>query len=182
VSRARGALFLALLAAALAGCSIEKNYKVLSFFFDGVPNPDAMKNASAAERQAAMRQSPTYVVHAPFAQEKCDQCHAGMQFGQLSSAVCLKCHAEKPGQHEFMHGPVAAGACLWCHSPHESAFASLLKQDARSTCVQCHAPGMLHSTRVPEHADAARSCLDCHDGHGGSVRYFLRPGVTTPPG
>jgi predicted CXXCH cytochrome family protein len=171
-----------LLAAALAGCSIEKNYKVLSFFFDGVPDPEAMKNATAAERAAAMRLSPTYVVHAPYAQEKCAECHVGMQFGELSSSVCLKCHAGKPTEHEVMHGPVAAGACLWCHSPHESAYASLLKHEPRETCVQCHAPGMLRTDRVAAHGDPARDCLDCHGAHGGTARYFLRGEAAGPPG
>ena len=33
---------------AWAGCSIEKHYKTLSFFFDGVPNPEAKAKAAAA--------------------------------------------------------------------------------------------------------------------------------------
>src|SRR3954463_6769787 len=66
------------LLALFAGCSTEKRYKVLSFFFDGVPNPNAPAAGTgdefAAERaDGAVR--PVAYVHKPYAQNKCNECH-----------------------------------------------------------------------------------------------------------
>jgi len=160
-----------------AGCSVQKNYRLLSFFFDGVPNPNALPAAASAGDGTTMRTSPTYVAHRPFTEERCDECHGGrLRPGVDDSGMCLKCHADVPNKHPVMHGPVAVVACLWCHVPHESAFASLLKADARQVCAQCHEPGMLGTDTVPAHADGSRSCLECHSGHGGDARFFLHPG------
>jgi hypothetical protein len=46
LSRARAVALVALVVfavIALAGCSPQRKYKVLSFFFDGVPDPNAPK-------------------------------------------------------------------------------------------------------------------------------------------
>jgi hypothetical protein len=32
----------------------------------------------------------------------------------------------------------------------------------------------------PEHVDLDRDCLDCHQGHGGQQRYFLKPVDAVP--
>jgi predicted CXXCH cytochrome family protein len=179
---AAAAWLICILAAAAAtivaqwGCSIDKHYKTLSFFFDGVPDPNAPGRVSGGGAASTdIQQSPTYSAHKPWKEERCEECHArALKLGGRDSDVCLKCHAEKTTQHEFMHGPVAVGDCLWCHNPHNSAYAHLLKAPARQTCTQCHATSLLDSTRVPEHAQE-RSCLDCHDGHGGNARFFLLP-------
>jgi predicted CXXCH cytochrome family protein len=166
---------LAVTGALWMGCSVQKNYRMLSFFFDGVPNPNALPITGAAGGPGAMQASATYVAHKPYVEGKCDDCHqARFQLGKADSGICLKCHAGKPTEHPTMHGPVAASACLWCHVPHESAFASLLKAEPRKVCSQCHDSTMLSVDRVPAHAEAGRSCLECHTGHGGEARYFLR--------
>ncbi|MCA9293465.1 MAG: hypothetical protein KDA20_06605 [Phycisphaerales bacterium] len=155
-------------------CSVERNYELLSFFFDGVPNPRALPIASASGDPTLMRQSATYVVHAPFRDERCVECH-GTSFNMegVESNVCLKCHEEEQTRYPVMHGPVAATACLWCHAAHESAFAHLLKAPVRDVCFQCHEIEQLDTERVPEHADAEVSCIACHSGHGGDQRYML---------
>jgi predicted CXXCH cytochrome family protein len=84
-----------------------------------------------------------------------------------------------------MHGPVAAGACMWCHAPHESIHRSLLRDADRKVCAQCHTAAMLAGTKVPEHADESRACLECHTGHGGPAPYMLRAAAepkAPPPG
>jgi predicted CXXCH cytochrome family protein len=122
-----------------------------------------------------IKQSPTYSAHKPWLEEHCEECHTRtLKLGNRDSDLCLKCHANKTAEHENMHGPVAVGACLWCHDPHNSAYASLLKAPAREVCSQCHATATLNAERVPAHAQADRSCLECHDGHGGKERFFLR--------
>lgn len=158
-----------------SGCAVEKNYELLSFFFDGVPNPNALPITSTAGNPEFMRQSPTYSAHQPFLDDRCMECH-GSNFttGEVPLDVCLKCHGEVPQEYPRMHGPVPAGACLWCHVPHESAWAHLIKAPSRDVCAQCHDATMLSSRSVPEHQDETRQCLDCHYGHGGTSAYFLR--------
>lgn len=171
------------LCAVWSGCSVEKYYGTLSFFFDGVPNPDAKARAEAAGGITEdIRKSPTFTQHKPFVDENCGACHT-TQFGLTNqdSSICMKCHSDRPTQYPRMHGPVAAVACLWCHAPHETAEAHLLKKPARQVCSQCHEPKMFEGSRVPAHTDEKRSCLECHSGHGGERQFFLRDGVVVPP-
>jgi predicted CXXCH cytochrome family protein len=171
-------VILAVCACLLFACSIQKNYKTLSFFFDGVPDPNAPANPTHPGGVPDITQSPTYTAHKPWKEERCEECHTRtLKMGSRDSDLCLKCHAEKTTQYERMHGPVAVGACLWCHNPHNSAYAHLLKAPAREVCSQCHTQAMLSAESVPAHAQADRSCLECHDGHGGSERFFLLPGA-----
>ena len=102
-------------------------------------------------------------------------------FASVTSDVCLKCHAGIPHQYPMMHGPVAVTACLWCHNPHESNQPSLLKAPAPELCIQCHDLRTL-SAAPPEHHTPNSACLKCHTGHGGTKRYFLRPGAAPAAG
>lgn len=170
-----GSWALALAGAVWTGCSVEKHYDLLSLFFDGVPNPNALPVVAEAGNPATMRQSPTYVAHTPWLEQKCDACHMSrFERRSVSADVCLTCHEGVPDQYRMMHGPVALGACLWCHAGHESAFPALLKEKPRTVCVQCHEPALLSDERVPEHADEEWSCLECHMGHGGEERLMLK--------
>lgn len=178
---------LAVAAAIWAGCAVTKdNYEVLSFFFDGVPDP----NAPIGSPGRPIRESPTYTIHQPYAEQKCVDCH-GRRFNvtAVGSEICLKCHEGITDALPRMHGPVAAAACLWCHAPHESPYAALLKAPERDVCGACHTPAMLSGTQTPEHDPGSEvGCLECHSGHGGTVRYFLhaeardaqRPPATPP--
>jgi len=183
-----------LLAASLwSGCTAEKKYKVLSFFFDGVPDPNAPAvdlNASVAVDE---RGKPVHVVlHKPYADNNCAVCHGSAKefsdFTKIPSTVCITCHTKIPNQYPIMHGPVSAVECNWCHTPHESQNDHLLKIASPDVCVQCHEPALLPA-KVPEHLLAERSCLDCHFAHGGQKHGFLRPvflsnattAPTTPP-
>lgn len=162
-----------------SGCTVtESNFKTLSFFFDGVPDPrqKAVEDAGISRFSSIdPRKAPNYSVHKPFKEEKCDECHkSGLKMGRNNATVCMKCHKEVPTKHDFMHGPVAAGACMWCHYPHESPHAHLLRDTDRKVCGQCHTPRMLSTKKVPEHADATRSCLECHYAHGGPAPRMLR--------
>ncbi|MEX2218757.1 MAG: cytochrome c3 family protein [Phycisphaerales bacterium] len=164
---------------AWAGCTVTaNNYRTLSFLFDGVPDPSAVPGAPGEPGAI-----PTFVVvHAPFAEERCEECHSGRaRPTRHDSSACVRCHAQTASQHPRMHGPVAALACLWCHNPHESTHRHLLRDTDRNVCAQCHTPALLSPERVPAHADTARACLECHAGHGGDTPFFLRPGAELPP-
>lgn len=177
----------ALIAAVLSvwgGCSVERNYELLSFFFDGVPNPNALPfTSTAGGGPVEIRASPTYTGHPPYLAEECSACHKS-KFTQkaVTAEVCSECHDGVRDQFPFMHGPVIVGACLWCHVPHESAYLHLLKGEPRTVCGQCHELATLATERVPEHADEERSCLDCHSGHGSDRRYMLVRGQAGAPG
>jgi predicted CXXCH cytochrome family protein len=172
-------LVIAATALVWAGCTVTaRNYKTLSFFFDGVPDPSA---TSAAGSLVGARTPEHVVVHRPYGEERCAECHKGRtRPTKNDSGLCLQCHAGVTSEHERMHGPVAAVACLWCHTPHESRYASLLRGPDRTICAQCHTPSMLNVERVPEHADVSRACLECHVGHGSAAPYLLRTAAPTP--
>lgn len=164
----------------LGSCSVEKHYKILSFWFDGVPDPKAKARAGASGlgSEPDARSSPTYSAHRPFVQDECRECHSSrFRLGSGDSQVCLKCHQDRTTEYPRMHGPVSAVACLWCHSPHDSAYAWLLKSDGRALCMQCHEQGLLRTEGVAAHGDELRKCLECHRGHGGESAGFLRPGI-----
>lgn len=158
-----------------SGCTVTKsNYKTLSALFDGVPDPDAVgvvTNPTTGEKTGVVSMS----IHPPYASENCDECHqTRIRMSKSDSSICAKCHSGKEREHERMHGPVAAQACLWCHNPHESVQNHLLRDKDRALCGQCHSSTLLSSAKVPEHADDARGCLECHMGHGGSKQFMLR--------
>ena len=181
--RARWGLCAVVLAAGVwAGCTVTpENYRLYSFWFDGVPD------TTAPIGEGPIRNSPDYSIHPPFAEGRCVDCHEGrFDLTAADPSVCMKCHEEVPESQPRMHGPVVTMACLWCHTPHESPYEALLKGPPREVCSQCHAPGMLGTAKTPEHLpESEASCIDCHQGHGGTVRYFLRPGaegrMSAPP-
>jgi predicted CXXCH cytochrome family protein len=171
---------LALSAWAAWSCEVTpKNYPTLSYFFDGVPDPNAKGKPGAGLQSPNIQSSPTYSIHKPYADAACIECHSkSYDLTVQDSGICLKCHRDRVNQYPKMHGPVAAVACLWCHTPHESAEAHLLKKPAREVCLQCHDVAALNSDKVPAHVDPARSCIECHSGHGGTAPYFLLPKAT----
>jgi len=169
-------------AAVWCGCTVTKeNYATLSFFFDGVPDPSARL---AGGDPSDMTIATKVVVHQPFAEEKCEECHKTQyRPSRNDPTACLNCHDKLMDQHAWTHGAVAGGACLWCHTPHESVRRWLLRGPDRKLCMQCHSAAMLSDQTVPAHADPKSSCLACHFGHGGDSAIMLRPGATaqSPP-
>ena len=160
------------------GCTVTpKNYKVLSFFFDGVPDPALTAVGEVRGRDGVVRASKVWV-HQPFAEDKCDACHTTRyRPTKNNGSICLPCHEKVPTEYVQMHGPVTAQACIWCHNPHESRYPHLLRDPDRKVCAQCHSGNLLDSSRVPAHADESRACLECHVGHGANGRFLLRDGA-----
>ena len=177
----------ALAGALLVGCGTpEHRYHVLSFFFEGVPDPAASKAMSGGKVRSQLS-GATIFVHRPYAENKCEECHANAEdiFSGLKMRkdVCVKCHPVTATRYEKMHGPVASGQCLICHAAHQSSEEHLLKEGSPRICTQCHELGTL-SPLTPAHTDAKSACMKCHSGHGGNERYFLKVvqgGATTKP-
>jgi predicted CXXCH cytochrome family protein len=164
-----------------AGCTAQKKYQVMSFFFDGVPDPNAPKvDPKAFSSQRGTAASPVFV-HKPYAEQNCGGCHQNtdniLARAKVPEDVCQKCHAAVATAYPVMHGPVAAGACSKCHSPHQSRNKHLLRDNARKVCMQCHTPDLL-GPMPPEHMDPKADCLTCHSGHGGNAHSLLKVAIT----
>ncbi|MHC4448399.1 MAG: cytochrome c3 family protein, partial [Planctomycetota bacterium] len=177
-------------AALWAGCSVEKHYALLSFFFDGVPDPSAADARTAAGGGGGGSVSAAAVsAHSAYAKRRCADCHGGdARFGlfasgftRLDATVCMGCHGDVLEEHPRIHGPVASGECLWCHKPHESRQPHLLTRAPPDLCLGCHGFEVEAAPRTPSHEDLGADCLRCHHGHGGEERYFLRAATSPPP-
>lgn len=164
------------------GCSPERRYRVMNFFFDGVPDPNAPEATEGAPRPGT-RTVAIVSRHKPFVEDQCLRCHqtvsTNIQLNRDDSSMCLQCHADRIDQYPVMHGAVAGKACLWCHNPHQSALEVLLRELPPALCMQCHGSeiqrtGPNGALAVAGHADLDRNCLDCHWGHGGTEPGLLR--------
>lgn len=177
-------------ACAITGCSTpQERHKVLTFFFDGVPDPaDALAEdddgtVSKSDLKRRRAQATGYA-HKPIAEKNCEVCHgisrekirargfsgATMDLIRLARKACSGCHSdpESVGQKaqviketEWLHGPVALGRCQDCHRVHEFSQQSLLvSQELEEVCLSCH-------TTLPERtgAMAEMGCRVCHDPH-----------------
>lgn len=178
-SRKRGArrntqamlLFMATLGAwQWGGCSVQKHYDLLSKFFDGVPDPNSVN----AYMGAPVTESATYSEHQPYTEEACFECHTDineMLISKDDSSICMKCHEGITEQYPVMHGAVTGIACLMCHNPHLSPLLNLLRDNSSAMCLQCHEVDPEKASEP--HQDTQRSCIECHNAHGGDAPFFL---------
>jgi len=175
---ARGiALSAFVLAAALAlGCGATTRHRVLSFFFDGVPQPQAPAAAAAPTQPAAAAQQSRIgrVEHEPFAAKECDSCHdKGSSNGLVVSRekLCFQCH-DFDLKAKYVHGPLVAGGCLLCHDPHSSPYKHLLRSDSDGFCLSCHDQRDL--TKVDGHQAGRVDCTSCHEASMSDKKYLLK--------
>jgi len=169
-------LFLCILViSSLAGCEARSRYKVLSFFIDGVPDPDKIaalsKNQEIGEEAVVVKD--TNLGHGPFEARLCYACH-DPNTNRLIMPVeklCFNCH-ELNIKKKFTHGPVAAGGCRVCHEPHGSGRPYLLVSESKTFCFHCHNEARISSTDVHRGIDTL--CTTCHDAHSADNRFFLK--------
>lgn len=170
----------------LPACSPSTRYRVLTFLFDGVPEPGKpavgagaptvatgpQESGEAAPRAARL----AVVAHAPFRENRCTACH-NMNTGQLTKEVraglCVDCHASPAKDARYLHGPVAVDDCVACHHFHASPYPKLLLQDAHTVCLRCHRQEDL-SAEPHDATVEGQACVVCHDPHGGADRFFLK--------
>jgi len=182
-------------------CSRTTQHRVLSFFFDGVPEPGGARDTAGASAggQGSATVEPRltapprqYYAHTPYRENRCGGCHdstSGQLIRAVAEGLCLTCHSKLTADARFVHGPVAVDDCTACHHFHGSAFPNLLLFDPVATCLNCHdrvdlSAGdceyqSLAPTLTGVVADAApdvRNCVECHDPHVGNNRYFLKKG------
>ncbi len=174
----------------LACCAESTKYRVLSFFFDGVPKPGEQPaekgyarigsgRESRAFNHPTTRSTPGGIVyaHPPYAQSKCEGCHdrsTGRLVRKPQDGLCRICHTKAFDDAKFLHGPVAANACLFCHHYHSSERPGMLLDAPRALCVHCHRVEDIAASHSEDADIEQRSCIDCHDPHKGDNRFFLK--------
>lgn len=170
------AVLIALSVAIACGCApkTESQYKMLSFFFDGVPYPEEKKPETAAEiKKEEIVMGAVYIEHGPYAAKRCDGCHVkGTNRLVLpKSDLCFQCHTLDL-RKKNIHGPLASGGCTVCHLPHGSRYPFLLVAEPQEFCLYCHAKEDLARNEV--HKGIEAQCTMCHDAHGSDSRYLLK--------
>ena len=165
---------LALLAAgaALAACSVEENYRVLSFFFDGVPDPDApvpelelrpvavdpaeFARMTPEERAGLLGRrikAPTVYFHKPVAERRCEECHAIERVGGNTSF---------PSGVPTLVVPLNQ-LCFRCHDD-KRGKRYVHGPVASGLCTVCHHPHQSSNPFLLRAAVQADLCEQCHVG------------------
>lgn len=173
----------------LLSCTPQKRYSVLSFFFDGVPDPEGYINDSTNgfdERKTTSfnlaitseNRNITYF-HVPYKEQQCNECHSDINFTELKSdmpSLCYQCHTNYSEKYVDLHGPVEGGFCTSCHNPHKANQKSFLRKNINDICYQCHDKDLITSLDYHSVVEGF-TCVECHDPHGGGSM-FLKEGVT----
>ncbi|MCB2153754.1 cytochrome c3 family protein [bacterium] len=173
----------------LVACAPTTRYRVLSFFFDGVPVPEGVENGRPGDMEyastsltpfevsmRAMREQrgpiespqPVFLsIHQPVAENKCIQCHDPRQsFEEMprDASLCDRCHEDQRREEGWDHGPINIGTCVPCHNPHQSQYEHLLQEPIPDLCLYCHRADLADDEEyhdVPNLDD----CTACHDPH-----------------
>lgn len=167
------------MAVLLFGCGAKTRYKTLSFFFDGVPDPEKVAVESPGKGKKAIpgetasaRPKPT--THGPYAAKQCDACHerASNRLVLPIEELCYTCHTLKVGGTQWVHGPLASGGCRVCHDPHGSGYPYLLVSKPEQFCFHCHDRDSISRNEV--HKTTETGCTECHDAHMADNRFLLK--------
>ena len=170
----------------------ESRYKVLSFFFDGVPPPgwadtdiisgemQALEEFIEGELSFEYAGQVGISRHQPARARDCQGCHAKgdrwsrKDFFTPLPQLCYECHTNYNIVPGFVHGPVVVGACMSCHDPHQSKFLKLIKFPQPDLCYQCHEKDDI--AVIASHQDELLEiCTECHEPHSSSNKKLLKP-------
>lgn len=173
----------------IASCSVQEHYSALSFFFDGVPNPEEeiqtlakdADESKTGDLSAASAQilEPAVFIHQPYREKQCASCHNQGRMGSLKDSqpgLCYQCHTRHQSTHNFEHGPVAGGYCSQCHHPHRTSEKNLLLRSGEDLCLKCH-KAIEVSESVFHNISEETDCIVCHNPHGSENQSLLRRGA-----
>ena len=172
----------------LSACTVQNHYPALSFFFDGVPDPqqtdgvvegiNAITNTDSVNL-LENKSKPELYVHQPYLEKECGACHNKGQMGSLTGTepgLCYQCHPDFAEKFRIEHGPAAAGHCTGCHNPHRSYEESLLIRAGDEQCLHCHESARLYTDSY--HVESSENlCVSCHNPHGSDNHLLLRLGA-----
>lgn len=166
-------------------CTPEKKFRVLSFIFDGVPDPSKKTELVYSSSSDSIRVlsnnngSSELHFHPPYFEKKCKSCHQGGTSNALLMPMpdlCYTCHEDFNVKFQTLHGPVAAGYCTACHNQHESKLNKLLVREGQQICLFCHVSKDIMRNKIHSNINI-RSCTECHNPHGGENRGILMQGI-----
>jgi predicted CXXCH cytochrome family protein len=170
----------------LVSCTPRLSNNFLTFFFDGVPSHDTLKNPAGTENKnadnvtAEFRPTPIvenkdYTVHYPYQEKECFSCHDENSKSELilpQPDLCYTCHNDFSKTYKYVHGPVAGGSCTSCHNVHMSKEKKLLIRTGQKLCLYCHDSKSVSKNEA--HKDIADTeCMLCHNPHGGENKFIL---------
>ncbi len=188
----------------LQSCNKHTRYRVLTFFFTGVPPIyEEKKEEKVLEKPVTPEIAPQTVLysHTPYVNRECYKCHKTDTVFRIPGEVKSKVSTFKKGRD--MPGPLIIEAekiCMGCHT-----YKSPLNSDpnklwihtptAEGNCSKCHNP---HQSSLPfmlskidnvlciechypgsikqnkSHEDENAMCLSCHNPHVGKNKMLLK--------
>lgn len=162
-------------------CSSPRNTRVMSFFFDGVPEAGEAETSGVETISQAVPEDSSSIIladarvywHEPYRDKECSACHDpdDRSLGDESS-LCLSCHGAEIRVFPFEHGPYSGSYCTECHNPHKSEVEHLLLAGKNELCGKCHNTSDL--TVDSFHSIAAEGeCSRCHASHGSNNHSIL---------
>lgn len=167
-------------------CSPYTGRKILTFFFDGVPNNDTSQivladSAAADTDTTEISEGMDYqrvalrVVHYPYSERECETCHDPNSLGSMiqpEPGLCYQCHEDLGTLYNYLHGPVEGGYCTACHHPHQADEEKLLRFTGKELCFYCHIETDVIQNEMHQDLEEM-TCTDCHNPHGGEDKYIL---------
>jgi predicted CXXCH cytochrome family protein len=172
------AIGIGMVAVLSAGCQATTRHKVLTFFFDGVPEPQVPAPAQAEQPGSAAAGAAgrpvAYREHGPYAAKLCNACHETAGTNALvapGEQLCFRCH-DLGLQKRYIHGPLASGGCLVCHDPHSSRSRYLLVSESDDFCLHCH--DRQSKGGIGAQHGLLENCTICHDAHMSDRKYLLK--------
>lgn len=169
----RALLTISIIAGLLCGCEATTRYNVLSFFFDGVPNPEKERAELQTGAKKGAAKAMKRFLHSPYAARMCNGCHLPPTnvLAAPIEELCYRCHKFTMDK-KFIHGPLVSGGCRVCHDPHESAYPFLLVSDSEHFCLRCHDANAVAANKA--HEGVTATCTSCHDAHMSDKEYLLK--------
>lgn len=190
-----GAILLAVIGLLLlVGCSTPGKQKLLTLFFDGVPQPGQTNQPAIqydedgrplvfnehAQTNAGSAIVPVFFKHAPYEENNCSECHKSKYSVEMKASqreVCGSCHKESSSvlPAKFVHMPVENSECSACHDAHGSPIAKMLLKPADKLCADCHEGFQeFPSTAKVFHMPVANGeCSSCHTPHASEHKGLL---------
>ena len=94
---------------------------------------------------------------------------------QVKNCTAGGCHSDVTG-YPALHGPLRVGVCSGCHRQSDVAKHTFqLTRQGSSLCLFCH---KLETGAYSHKPMTEKTCLECHNPHGGDARTHLRAKTT----